>query len=373
MKIDLAKIQPLIDEKLVSVQKHPTDNLYIYNYTQKAQFRNEWTPELLMCRGLILDSTGKVIARPYDKFFNKDQHKPEEIPLEEFVAYDKLDGSLGILYRDSRGVLQLATRGSFISDQALIGTNLLLSSMGQYGIPETIFSSRLTYLFEIIYPENRIVVDYKNVSMLVFLGARDIETGKIYTPDYFPDIKQWFESAQVVPDDGVARENAEGVVMYFKSGFMCKVKYEEYVRLHRLVTGVTARKVWECLKTGVGTKDMLERVPEEFADWVKKTTKELTSQFESIMSQTKRDYKEVIGSCTALMPIDIPVGEAFTYAEFDKINRAMKKVLNEVFTLKGHPDILLARHNKMKPEKIAEMVWDKIKPPHETPFRQAEV
>jgi len=272
MKVNLEELNQLVEKKLVSVQKHPKLELFIYNYTQKCQFDHLWTPLTKMCRGLILDGDGTVIARPYDKFFNMEEHDKEEIPKEKFMAFDKADGSLGIMYMNENGDLALATRGSFVSEQAYQGTKMLHEVMlagSMFHIDE------MTYLFEIIYPENRIVIDYKGQRKLIFLGAREIGTGKIFTPDYFPNIQKYFEAVSPIEDYNKPRDNAEGVVLYYANGFMCKVKYEEYVRLHRLVTGVNARRIWDIMRNKGSLKELLERVPEEFSEWVHKTHDEI--------------------------------------------------------------------------------------------------
>ena len=87
----------LIDEKYIYVRKHPDAELYIYNYSPKTQYDRKWNEITMICRGLIRDEK-QIIARPFNKFFNIEQHEPEEITNEEFEVYEKLDGSLGILY-----------------------------------------------------------------------------------------------------------------------------------------------------------------------------------------------------------------------------------------------------------------------------------
>src|SRR5690606_11460751 len=88
------------------------------------------------------------------------------------VLYEKLDGSLGIIYPHN-GSLAVATRGSFASRQAVWASHFVYNHMPNFSQPEGI-----TTLVEIIYPENRIVVDYKGESQLVLLGAVDNATGK---------------------------------------------------------------------------------------------------------------------------------------------------------------------------------------------------
>src|SRR3972149_3073306 len=126
MKINLNVFYDLVQQKYLSVQKHDKVDLLIWNYTPKAQFSRYWTDETMMARGLITDLEGNVIARPFRKFFNYSEHTGEDsklpsLPMETFEVFDKLDGSLGILYW--RGETPyIATRGSFSSDQAIRGT-----------------------------------------------------------------------------------------------------------------------------------------------------------------------------------------------------------------------------------------------------------
>src|SRR5438132_2764187 len=152
----------------LSCRKHPTDDLLIWNYTQKTQWERNWTPETRMCRGLITTSAGEIVARPFEKFYNAGEwlSMGNAIPVEPFEVYEKLDGSLGILYHLANGGWAIATRGAFESPQAQVGTGLL------DGLPATFEPSpRYTYLFEIIYPENRIVVNYGDRRELVLLAV----------------------------------------------------------------------------------------------------------------------------------------------------------------------------------------------------------
>ena len=63
-------IEKLVSDKLITKRKHPYLNIWILNYTPEIQFKKLWTDELMLCRGLVVDSAGKIIARPFKKFFN---------------------------------------------------------------------------------------------------------------------------------------------------------------------------------------------------------------------------------------------------------------------------------------------------------------
>src|SRR5690242_13723962 len=156
--MDWPTVRLLEEEGYITIQEHPTAELWILNYSQKCQFAGYWTAETMQCRGLIVDTDFRIVARPFVKFFNLEQHLAMEgMPVlrwdQPYVIQEKMDGSLGILYW-ADGVPCIATRGSFISDQAVFATNLLRTRYVQVE-----FAPQYTYLFEIIYPANRIVVD----------------------------------------------------------------------------------------------------------------------------------------------------------------------------------------------------------------------
>jgi len=128
--------------------------LLLFNYSNAALFSGEWNPYERVCRGLMIDSqTGQIAALAFPKFFNWMQGgRCTKAHVVE--ATEKQDGSLAILYRDDG--LKICTRGSFDGEQALWATDFLNTMYPDLGetLPEDI-----TLLFEIIYPENRIVID----------------------------------------------------------------------------------------------------------------------------------------------------------------------------------------------------------------------
>jgi RNA ligase len=198
-----------------------------------------------------------------------------------FTTTYKIDGSLGILweYEGQRGI---ATRGSFTSEQAVRGTSLLTSL--NYPFDTELY----TYLFEIVYPENRIVVDYGDKEELVFLtainkdsGMDDVEARQynlyIDLPStqlaYFPTVEQALSHES---SDG------EGFVLLFDNGIRLKHKFSEYIRLSRLITGLSVQSIIELLKNKQSVDELLSVVPDEFHDWI-----------QSIVTEFKLRYVEV--------------------------------------------------------------------------------
>jgi RNA ligase len=151
------------------------------------------------------------------------------------------------------------------------------------------FDRGYTYLFEIIYPQNRIVVDYKGNEGLVLLGIVNTETGEeipnsqpfLPVPKLYPHNTPRDELRALVPNDG----SAEGLVVRFEGGQRVKVKTEEYVRLHRLLTGVSSTSIWDLLRNRTPLDEIIENVPDEFYEWVRATKETLEAQHAELMKE----------------------------------------------------------------------------------------
>jgi RNA ligase len=257
--------------KLVSVQRHPGGSLAILNYTTTCQYARLWDKVTLACRGLIVDThRWDVAAWPFAKFFNLGERPEtgvEVLPPGPFEVFEKLDGSLGILYRTADGPA-LASRGSFSSEQAKRGTDLLRRLSNLRDIPE-----RLTLLFEIIYPENKSVIKY-DFAGLVLLTAFDRVTGAELP---WPDVAGWAARlgcrtprvlpfgtlAEVIDSRSRLPADLEGYVLRFANGLRVKLKGEAYLTLHKLVWGLSEKRVLEALTAGAYA-ELLQDVPEEF-------------------------------------------------------------------------------------------------------------
>jgi RNA ligase len=259
-------------------QTHPTLPLIIWNYSQTTQYEGKWDEVTLQCRGLVTDTDGNVVARPFKKFFNMEEGK--HTPTSEFDVYEKMDGSLGILFM-YRGEWIFASRGSFTSDQAIKGKELL----DKYDLD--LLSPGYTYLFEIIYPENRIVCEY-NYEDVVMLGCIEVTDGgevdihDEYYTNNFNVVKRYDGIKDYSTLKGIIKDNQEGFVIRFSNGERMKIKGEEYLRLHKIMTEVSTKSVWEVLSNGGNMEDLLKDVPDEFYTKIKEYENELVTQFNKI-------------------------------------------------------------------------------------------
>jgi T4 RnlA family RNA ligase len=283
------QLNQLIADNYINVNKHPAADLYIYNYTAKAQYDRVWNEITLACRGLILDGDYKIVARPFQKFFNLGEFENQIVPNDFFEVFEKMDGSLGVLYWIENKP-HIATRGSFVSEQSQVATEMLHT---QYTDVIPLLDKSKTYLFEIIYPENRIVLDYGNERKLVLLAIVDTETG-VETPLEnigFEMVNRYDGLNDLSKLKELEEANKEGFVVKFKNGYRLKVKFDEYQRIHRIITQVSTLNIWEYLKEGQDLLPILDRVPDEFYDWVKITHAKLLDNFAEIEAQAKLDFK----------------------------------------------------------------------------------
>lgn len=351
MKYNLSDISDYLEGDFVIAQRHPTLPLLIYNYSRTTQYNGIWDNITLNCRGLVLDLEGNVIAKPFPKFFNYEEHKPEDIPNENFEVYEKMDGSLGIIFH-YEGEWLIATRGSFTSEQAIKGKAMLDK------LPLDALDTNNTYLVEIIYPENRIVVDYGTDEKLVLLGAYNNETGEevkvaeINGWEVVKMYKTWGEDWKTLKNE-ISKDN-EGYVIRFSSGMRMKIKGDEYVRLHRILTNFSTKDIWELLKNGEDLGPFLERVPDEFDDWVKRTAMNLRYSFYSIDERAGKLH------------------DGFRYGKFnDRYPEPTKKEFAEY--VKQFPKELSAVMFKMWDKQPYDyIIWNMIKPKYEKPFKNVD-
>jgi len=335
----LEKLNQYYKDGLLYKQVHPTLPLTIWNYSEKCQYENLWDETLLMCRGLVTDHKGDIVATPFKKFFNIEEGK--YTPTEKFEVYEKMDGSLGIVFW-YEGKWILATRGSFTSDQAIKGTEILK----KYNTD--ILFRHMTFCFEIIYPENRIVLDYGDDEKLVMLGAFD-RWGKDY------DISDWDEwGFDVVKKyDGIqdykqlkemVKNDQEGFVVKFSNGDRVKVKGVEYLRLHKIMTNVTTIGVWEYLKNGEDVMEILKDVPDEFYDKIKSYVRDLRYSYFQISEDVGKKFDgKMYGKYNDKEPIE----DRKEYAEW-------------VFTQPKHLSGILFRMFDKKD--YSEIIWNLVRP-----------
>lgn len=343
-------LDQMVLEGFVRVQTHDVLPFRILNYSEKAQFAGRWNDCTLACRGLIIDADDNVIARPFSKFFNMGESHAADIDWDSPVEVtDKKDGSMGVLYpiKTVEGdytpgnLFSFATRGSFGSDQAIHATKLWLERYKGVLVPND-----FTFVFEIVYPDNRIVLDYGQMDELILLGAVNKRHGYVYGPREAQALLGWtgpvtevFEYANL--HEVVAapyRANAEGFVV--RSGKnMVKIKQADYIELHRLISMLSERSVWSQLKDGKTIEEICEALPDEFHDFVKTVGAELISKYEGIRIDVAEIFDELMDSM-----------------QMNFTRRDFAMAANRIDYYRAHMFMLLDGKD------ISELVWKQIRP-----------
>lgn len=330
--MNLETLNRYYEQGLVYKQIHPTLPLTIWNYSEKVQYENLWDEITLQTRGLVTDNHGNVVARPFRKFFNMEENK--HTPTNEFEVFEKMDGSLGIVFKYNGEVIY-ATRGSFTSDQSV-----WMTKYGKEYNYQDILVDGFTYLFEIIYPENRIVVDYGADERLVLLGIVKTETGVELSYENISfdgwDIVEKYDGIRDYSDlKAKIKQNAEGFVIKFSNGDRMKIKGEEYLRLHKIMTNLSTTSVWEVLSNGQSMDTLLTDVPDEFYDKIKEYEKYLLDEYRKI----ELEYLDIFDSIKRL-------GTRKLFAQFAK-NFMYPSIL---FSLLDNKDVSPIIWKIIKPE-----------------------
>lgn len=371
------ELHDLIQEGRINKQVHPTLPISIFNYTAAAQFKNVWTKSERVCRGLIIeDNSGIVVARGPEKFFNYGQTGAPEIELDTLVdVTTKEDGSLGIGW-EYDGHYGVATRGSFTSEQAVHATNLLTTDL-KANI-DYAAEKNMTRIMEIVYPKNRIVLDYGDRDELIPLGTVGNDSGLIeYRPRTVTfksgiTLKEALELPIPNDEEGYVLDVLDG---RYVTGHV-KLKGEAYKLLHGLLTNTNARRIWAQLawrachdkldpekpktwasRLGNDPEDFkridvtktieetfLEKVPDEFYGWV-------TKQIDSIES----NVYDLIGQGMVLANKLYGIEDRRERYEIVKGHPLQTEILR--FAESGNPD------------GIHVLAWKLSKPGDETPFK----
>lgn len=262
-------------------------DLFIYVYTQNSVVNRIWNNITKAARGLILDKDGNIVARPFNKFFNlfeRWETEPNNLPIGNYFVEEKLDGSLGIIFFHD-GKWNISTKGSLGSDQA--------NYAREYLLPKYDFSKmdpNETILTEIIYPTNRIVVDYGDFEGLRLLAVRNKHTGHEQPAGRIPILAdQMHMSCRETYDNNLLsgivgstniedlpfHEGTEGFICRWSNGFRVKIKNPWYLTIHKALDMRSQKKILDMIE-GKEYRSVLLSLP-----------KELQVQFDDIYSHLR--------------------------------------------------------------------------------------
>ena len=304
-----------IDTGLIDYATHDDFPLAMLTYGREAVYTNTWDSVICKCRGLIYNTeTMEIIARPFEKFWNLGTAgMPETDPDSQLFAminetadpevWEKMDGFLATLY-NYNGKSYIASKGSFHSTHAKWATAWYNANViGEW-------PAGYTPVFEGICSSLRIVVGYE-FEGLVLLALINKETGEelnqtslriwaakngVKTPYVFLGTWQQAREQSMNPET----KNVEGYVLVWRrpgqTPFRLKVKYVDYLRLHRMVSGVSAKAIYNCLAGNEYKGDLDEWTQDSlpwFSKFVNKWVRALTLRHDELEAKAKSAIKSI--------------------------------------------------------------------------------
>ena len=288
---EIQRREEYVQDGLLRSDRSDDGSLVIYTYTDVCTFRNAWDEITLNARGHIFNlHTGECVASPFPKFFNLDENNlsgADQFDWDQpYEIFEKMDGWLGVLYRHD-GEFHMATRGSFHSPGARSATNQLQ----QHDL--SCLPDEVTLCFELIAPEQRIILDYGEKRDLVILAAFNRFTGEEYPR---AQVEEWATKTglSIVPMQAHMSleellrskkelEHHEGFVIRFHDGRRVKVKTEWYMDLARKLTKLSPISVWEALHRGKLPEPFLVDLPEELLPLAERYKETLESQYAQVL------------------------------------------------------------------------------------------
>lgn len=209
----------MVKEKITMREHAKYKHLKILKYHPGYNFFEDPDSQVVaLCRGLVWSQEEeRIVANPMPKFFNHFNYSPEHLDAlfqkYEYHVYEKVDGSCVYCWFYG-GEWHFSTLGAFDSEQARVAKNIFARTCAYSNL-----NKDCTYAFEVVYPDNRIVLDYKNKRSLRLLACRNVRT---FTETRNPYVHGKINTARRV-DMGLDEllhavetgENQEGYVVAF--------------------------------------------------------------------------------------------------------------------------------------------------------------
>jgi len=352
------------------------DNLVIFKYNQfNSDFSNKIVKE---SRGIILEKgTWNIVAHPFDKFFNYGEVYAYNLSLDDSYILEKVDGSIIKVYFYD-GEWRVATNGTIDANDASNNDGITFAkiffdviSKEAFDKLTTNFLPNLTYIFELVHPSNRIVVDYGGLKELVFIGLKEND-GKLrdFNIHHKPIKKKYeklfknlpirfvniygmgnvddmFELSKLADAANALGNEFEGyVVTQIKDNLVIgrvKVKSPKYVQLHHVATGesVTNNLIRVLLENEEKEFEVyLDKLP----DAVKDEYKLLKKKYFDLIEYLSKDgdyYRKKASELTRkdlALEIQIKVNRdkvGFMFTMVDNLELSALDVINGLYKQKG--------------------------------------
>jgi RNA ligase len=229
------------------------ENFTIINYIVQMEetfppVTDESTAILRECRGLTFNTDGRVISRPFHKFFNineRDETRLNASALTGWRFMEKLDGSMiRPISIGQRGKYRLGTKMGVtevaLNAEVFVAEHPIYDEFIRWAI-----GTGYTPIFEWCSNKNRIVVSHP-VDRLVLTAVRNNVTGAYLPYAHVPGIEcvkeMPFDRLDVAVKFMNEVKDFEGYVIRGHDGHMVKLKSEWYLQLHKTKDAIRFEK-----------------------------------------------------------------------------------------------------------------------------------
>lgn len=314
-------------------------NLCLFKYDQIASPMGNSVVQ--SARGIILDEADnwKVVAWPFNKFFNLGEGHAAEVDWSTARPFEKLDGSLVTMYFYN-GEWHFATSGTPDACGPVGGASfnfdrLIRDTFEKHeGYDFRDFNPNWTYMFELTTPWNRVVVPHTE-HHLTLLGMRNVSTGSPRfgfeaPPESAYELRNgptfdtgWGKDIRTVRSFDIHSEadllasmanfegvSQEGYVVCDQNFNRVKVKHPQYVLLHQMVGSLTVKKALDVVRKGE-----ISEVVIHFPEW-KKTFDELRTKLDTYIQLYEQNYRRILEEMKTVVPPGVQVSEKFIRKEF---------------------------------------------------------
>lgn len=262
------------------------------------------------CRGLIFDNRGDLISRSYHKFFNLNEREETQLHLikpllqERHQKMMKMDGSMIRLVKTG-GQYRLGTKMG-VTDTSVQAEQYLTADQLDYLVED--YENGVTTILEYTAPENRIVVRYEKPELV--LTARRLNTTGVYLNKVRADgvfghnpIHNYDGDLEDFIAENRGNENEEGIVVRFTEGHMIKIKWDQYVMLHktkdriqfdRNIIAIVLAEAMDDLIPFLDEPDLIrvKAVEQQFWSAITKTHRRIQSMVELVKEKYAGDNKQ---------------------------------------------------------------------------------
>ena len=255
-------LDALTEKYSIKVTRHKTiPHLASLKYDQIGSPMGE--PIVQLCRGVVIDTDAmRVVARPFDKFFNYGEFHAANLDYSSARFYEKLDGSLMSLY-EYNGTWHVASSGTpdasgnINNIEGMSFASIFWKGFHEkhgYKLPRA-DQTDITFMFELMSPFNRVVVRHDDIKIKL-IGARNRWTGEEYDVNDFKDQFDVVKTFDVSTVDlakaffaEVSGDKFEGFVICDKEYNRVKMKHPTYVVYHHTRSSFSADSIVEITRS----------------------------------------------------------------------------------------------------------------------------